>query len=94
LQLLEFEQKKRATASVALSNAYFTPLDPRIFSDMNSKKDNSGSFSPSLGSNSPRNPKLNESYIKGFGSTAQPSSNSTVKDQYAQKDSLYLDMGG
>jgi len=92
-QLLEYSQKKRITAAQALSHAYFT-TSTHIQKPSSSKELILDSPKHSLTEvSSPTNVK-NAEFISSFNSEkGSPSPRVTSGNRYAEKDSLYLDLG-
>jgi len=101
IQLVEFDAKKRAPAAQALCHSYFIPV-PMGMQKMNGSNDlipdlnrtKSGS-NYSLGTMSPKNiPNHAYRFQMDSPSPKSPGGGFTSpKDRFAEKDSLYLDMG-
>jgi len=83
LQLLEFDPKKRISAAQAIAHPYFNPLFTTSFNSMDLTPGSPGKQ---------RAYSIDSSYMSKADSIASPGGNG-VRDRFAEKDSLYLDMG-
>jgi serine/threonine protein kinase len=106
LQLLEFDQKKRITSAQSLNHPYFVPIPSEMHkiagsneavSDALSRYNQNGSYSPKTGTPK-KNPEELLKQLKTISPDVSSHNNSNTSsiqkmDRFAEKDSLYLDMG-
>jgi len=106
IQLLEFDHKKRVSSGQSLNHPYFVPIPSEMHkihgsnesvSDALSRYNQNGSYSPKTTPNKKNQQEELLKQLKTISPDVSGNSSNTSSiqkmDRFAEKDSLYLDMG-